>query len=179
VLWICLALSGMLEAVSGNRGLNNTDPFGLCTDGDGKERPCRVEVSPEGKRVGTTLKGVNPKALARLQQLAQTVDMDFGINFTTNGHHADPGHAAGTAVDIGYLNGKDIGNGDVTNPGMEAMALKVQAAAAKAGGLKWTGNLGPAGKFNGTRGPLPINDPTIRAEHRNHIHLSYIIPKQP
>lgn len=32
MLWICPALSSMLEAVSGNRGLNNKDPFGLCAD---------------------------------------------------------------------------------------------------------------------------------------------------
>lgn len=139
-------------------------------------------MSPEGKAAGTTLDGVRPEVLAKLQELADAADVDLGINFTTNGKHEDQGHYGGTAVDIGYLNGRDIGQGDVTNPGMTELSRQVQGTAARLGGLKYnpntgvTGNLGPAGKFNGTTGPLPINNPRTRRQHRSHIHLSYVVP---
>ncbi len=166
-----------LYGYAGGDPINFSDPFGLdCVDKDGNRRPCRVEVSPEGRTMGANLDDLTPKTRARLHAAADAAGVDLGINSTKNGTHADPGHAAGTAVDIGYLNGSDIGHGSRTNPGMEALSLQVQRAAASLGGLKHTGNLGPAGKFNGTIGPLRINDPVIRASHKNHIHLSWIDP---
>ena len=159
--------------------VNFSDPFGLCKDENGKERPCKVEVSPEGKAAGTTLDGLRADVLAKLQELADVADVDLGINYTTNGEHDDRGHARGTAVDIGYINRQDIGDGEKANPGMVDVSRHVQQTAAELGGLKYnpktgiTGNLGPAGKFNGRTGPLPINDPKTRRQHRTHIHLSY------
>ncbi len=126
--------------------------------------------------------GVLPEVREKLQALATAADVDLGINFTTNGTHKDKGHAAGTAVDIGYINGTDIGDNNRANPGMVELSLHVQSTAAQLGGLKYdprtgiTGNLGPAGKFNGAVGPLPINNPATRREHSTHIHLSYVAP---
>jgi uncharacterized protein RhaS with RHS repeats len=171
-----------LYQFNGNNPVMFTDPFGLCKDKDGKERPCIVDVSPEGKDNGTTLDGLTPEVREKLQALATAADVDLGINFTTNGTHRDKGHAAGTAVDIGYINGKDIGDNYVINAGMFELSLHVQSTAAQLGGLKYnpktgiTGNLGPAGKFNGAAGPLRINDPIVRQEHTTHIHLSYAAP---
>jgi hypothetical protein len=122
--------------------------------------------------MGANLDDLTPATLKYLEGVANNAGVDLGINSTMNGTHRDSGHYAGTAVDIGYLNGKDIGHGSRTNVGMEALSRRVQQEAAEMGGLKWTGNLGPAGKFNGLTGPLQINDPSIRASHKNHVHLS-------
>jgi RHS repeat-associated protein len=155
--------------------VNFGDPFGLCKTKEGKDRPCRVEISPEGEVMGADLDDLTPETREWLQRLADKADVDLGINSTTNGSHLDPGHAAGTAVDIGYVNGNDIGYRDVTFEGMEALSLHVQSIAAEMGGLKDTGNLGPAGKFIGPVGPLPINSPSIRDAHMNHIHISRLV----
>ncbi len=163
----------------GGDPVNNSDPFGLdCASKDGGRRACRVTVSPEGRWIGTgaKLEDLTQQSRERIQAIADRAQVDLGINAAKNGTHRDPGHAAGTAVDIGYINGADIGRGTQTAPGMEALSLRVQQAAADLGDLKERGNLGPSGKFMHGTGPLPINDPTIRAQHKNHIHLSWIFP---
>jgi len=122
--------------------------------------------------MGATLRVLTPPTLAWLDRLAQEADVDIGINATSNGRHRDAGHYRGTAVDIGYLNNCDIGRADSTYAGMQELALRVQRAAARLGGLQTTGNLGPAGRFSGTEGPLPIANKDLRDAHKNHIHLS-------
>jgi hypothetical protein len=160
--------------------INYSDPFGLCKGPKGEKRPCKVELSAEGRGVGTKLENLRPEVLKKLQELADAADVDLGINFTTNGRHTDPGHAAGTAVDIGEINGDDIGDGKVTYPGMMELSQHVQSVAGRLGGLKsdppFSGNLGPSGKFYGAEGPFRINTQRTREGHMNHIHLSYIIP---
>ncbi|HEY4319700.1 MAG TPA: RHS repeat-associated core domain-containing protein [Gemmatimonadales bacterium] len=165
-----------LYQYNGNDPNSFSDPFGLCHDENGKPRSCTVSISAYGKAHGASIDALMPVVRADLQTLADAADADLGINATTNGDHSDPGHAAGTAVDIGFINGRSIGQGSTTFPGMKAQALHVQQTAAQLGGLKLsTGNLGPAGKFVGSKGPFSMN-PGTTAAHRNHIHLSYDIP---
>jgi RHS repeat-associated protein len=163
-----------LYGFAGGDPVNFSDPFGLCKNEDGTVRDCKVEISPEEKAKGASLEDVKRETLKKLHAIAVRADVDLGLNSTTGGEHVDKGHAGGTAVDIGWINGMDIGNGSNTNPGMLDLATKVQEAAAQLGELKPTGNLGPAGKFIGTKGPMQIMDRIIRAAHMNHIHLSFI-----
>ena len=156
--------------------VNFLDPFGLCSGPNGETRPCKVGLSAYGLKHGAKLSDLTPETFKKLQAVADKADVDIGINATKNGDHLDPGHAAGTAVDIGEINGKSIGYKTTTFEGMLDAATKLQKAAAEVGGLKETGNLGPAGKFNGADGPKPINDPKIRDDHKNHVHLSYAKP---
>jgi hypothetical protein len=129
--------------------------------------------------MGADLNDLTPATKKALQRLADEAGVDIGINATSNGNHKDPGHAAGTAVDIGYVNNRDIGSGPTNNPQAWFDAFRVQKTAARLGGLTDRGNLGPAGKYNGTDGPRPIVDPALRAQHQNHIHLSYVQPPAP
>jgi hypothetical protein len=137
-----------------------------------------VRLSPEGVARGESLDDLTPETYANLVELAQEADVDLGINSTSKGGHEDPGHAAGTAVDIGWINGQDIGNGDVTFEGMGALAEHVQKTAARLFGndlKRIGGNLGPTGQFLNGRGPIAYGagKDRYRRAHANHIHLSW------
>ncbi len=165
-----------LYEYNGNDPNSFRDPVGLaaCEDPSGKPRACQVTISPEGRVLGASLAGLRRSTLAHLQAVADAADVDLGLNATTNGHHLSSAHAQGLAADIGWINGRDIGNGRHTNPGMGAIAGRVQAVANSLGGLRAVGgDLGPAGKYENGRGPLPIVNNPLRAEHMNHIHLAW------
>ncbi len=165
-----------LYGYAGGDPINFSDPFGLdCQSKDGGRRPCRVDISPEGRVLGAKLSDLTPESMRRLQAIADLAEIDIGLNAVKNGAHSDSAHYAGHAVDIGYLNGRDIGYRSTTNAGMDVLSARLQLSAAEVGGLKWTGNLGPIGKFNGTNWAM-INDSAIRDGHKNHIHFSWVLP---
>ena len=168
--------AGSVYGYVGADPINLSDPSGLCEDASGASRPCRVTISPEASQIGkgASLDDLAPGMLGALQEIADQADLDLGINAIRNGTHQDTRHGTGYAVDIGYLDGKDIGFGATTNEGMLELALRVQAAAACLfGGDGLHSNLGPGGKYLGKDGPFPINTPSVRRAHRNHIHLSF------
>jgi YD repeat-containing protein len=173
-----IGLSGgaNLYQYNGNDPNSFSDPFGLCKDKDGNDRPCAVEMSSYGRNNGESLSALAPGIYDKLLAVAAEADVDLGINAIRKGDHQDPGHAAGMAVDIGFINGHSIGYHHTTSPGMREASLGVQEAAAKLGGLKSnTGTLGPAGVFVGkSQQPTPFKNPATELEHRNHIHLSFV-----
>lgn len=117
---------------------------------------------------------MTPETLGKLQDIADAADRDLGINATTNGEHVDWRHGLGQGVDIGFINGRDIGFRSTTFPGMESEAGRLQGIiAGMSSELRVASNLGPVGKFVGESGPLPIQSARTRDAHRNHIHVSF------
>jgi hypothetical protein len=115
----------------------------------------------------------NPEIMEKLQQIADAADVDLGINVVMDTGHQDPRHNGGFAVDIGSINGKDIGYRGTTNPGMRQLATRVQSAAAGlAAQVDLQVNLGPAGQYSGMDGPFRMNQATT-AQHANHIHFGF------
>jgi RHS repeat-associated protein len=163
-----------LYSYAGNNPVSFDDPFGLCEGEDGKWRRCKVELSPDGRALGANMNDLTPETKEKLQDVADAADRDLGINATRNGTHDDWRHSTGEGADIGFINGKDIGSGSTTAPGMRTEAGQVQAAAASLSGeLRVASNLGPMGKYLGAAGPLPIQNPRLAAAHANHIHLTF------
>ena len=151
-----------------------SDPFGLCKDENGKDRPCKVEISADGRALGANMDAINPETRQKLQQIADAADVDLGINATNNGQHTDFRHYVGDGVDIGEINGQDIGTGSTTAAGMAEPSARLQSViGGLSNELRVANNLGPAGKYLGSNGPLPINDPNLRAEHMNHVHVTF------
>jgi len=118
---------------------------------------------------------LNPETHAKLQRIAIAADRDLGVNATTNGRHGRNSlHYTGQGVDIGFINGHDVGRGSVTFPGMKAEAEHLQhVVAGMSAELRVTENLGPVGQFTGTAGPLPIQQQGVQDDHANHVHVGF------
>jgi hypothetical protein len=167
-----------LYQFNGNNPAMYTDPFGLCKNADGSWRRCKVELSPEAAKLnGGATQAIldnSPEVMLALQQIADAADVDLGINVLTDDiGHDDPRHSEGLAVDIGYINGEDIGYKKSTRSGMSELAKKVQVAAATLSAtLDLQMNLGPAGRYSGMDGPLSMSARTTD-QHANHIHFGF------
>jgi RHS repeat-associated protein len=93
----------------------------------------------------------------------------INISATTNGEHApNSNHYNGTAVDINKVDDKRVINAG-TNSSVTANVSSIQDAANSPKNGVAHENYGPAGLWKDGRA---INNPTLQAQHENHIHIT-------
>ena len=126
---------------AGNRGVTFADPFGLCKDERGNERPCKVEWAAEASNTNVT-----PAMTKAAQAIADKADVDLLLS---SGRRAEGDdcteslHDCGKAVDIKGINGTDVGSPGQANPDAMDLVRRVQGVAM--GMSEVRENMGPMG----------------------------------
>jgi RHS repeat-associated protein len=105
-----------------------------------------------------------------IEKTATNAGLDsVNITATTNGEHApNSNHYNGTAVDINMVNGGRVRTSG-SDPEVARHVGWLQQTANDRGNGVAHENYGPAGLYKDGRA---INNPTLQAQHENHIHIT-------
>jgi len=167
-----------LYGYAGGDPVNFSDPFGLCPQ-DNPPTPCKVYS------IGADLSKVQAGTMTTLQQIADASGHDLGVGFATEGHHEDPCHKNGCAVDVDEIDHVSVGTFGHRNEAASSQVSDVEDATRANGSVhqvitpngNWASSAAGAPKRQ-----LPLKDrPEKRqylwSEHQSHLHIS-VYPNQ-